>query len=95
MIGLMGSAGALSISFVLPQLGKVYDQAKIEAAGGVEQLTRLSGEPLDKVLAFAAQESFQAVAVVPLVLCLIFGVLTILEFRRRKGELNEKFPIKT
>jgi len=95
MIGLMGSAGALSISFVLPQLGKVYDQAKIEAAGGVEQLTRLSGEPLDKVLAFAAQESFQAVAVVPLVLCLIFGVLTILEFRRRKGELNGKFPIKT
>lgn len=85
MIGLMGSAGALSISFVLPQLGKVYDQAKIEAAGGVEQLAKLSDEAMGDVLAFAAQESFQAVAVVPLVLCLIFGVLTILEFRKRKG----------
>lgn len=84
MIGLMGSAGALSISFVLPQLGKVYDQAKIEAAGGVAQLAELSGAAMDEVLAFAAQESFQAVAVVPLVLCLVFGALTIVEFRKSK-----------
>ena len=33
-IGLMGSAGALSIQFVLPAIGAVYDRAKLEAAGG-------------------------------------------------------------
>ena len=32
-IGLIGSAGALSIQFVLPAIGAIYDKAKLEAAG--------------------------------------------------------------
>ncbi|WP_204601977.1 MFS transporter [Paremcibacter congregatus] len=83
MIGLIGSAGALSIYFVLPRLGAVYDQAKLEAAGGAEALAQLSGQPLDDVLAQAASESFQLVAVLPVVLIAVFGLLWVFERRSR------------
>ena len=36
LMGLMGTAGTLSIQFVLPFMGKVFDKKKIAAAGGVE-----------------------------------------------------------
>ncbi len=69
-IGLIGFAGALSIYFVLPRIGAIYDQAKL-AVGGNE--------------ASAAQASFQTVAVIPLVLCFIFAVVWLLERNDRKG----------
>ena len=34
LIGLMGTGGNLSINFVLPQMGKVFDEAKVRWAGG-------------------------------------------------------------
>ena len=34
LMGLMGTAGTLSIRFVLPLMGSIYDTKKIEAAGG-------------------------------------------------------------
>ena len=52
-IGLLGFAGALAIYFVLPRIGAIYDQAKA-SVGGNE--------------AFAAAQSFQTVAVIPVVL---------------------------
>lgn len=69
-IGLIGFAGALSIYFVLPRIGAIHDQAKL-AVGGNE--------------ASAAQASFQTVAVIPVVLCFIFGVVWLLERNSRKG----------
>src|SRR4029434_6186093 len=44
LIGLMGTAGTLSIKFVLPWMGKIFDDAKVAAAGGAEAFERLSGE---------------------------------------------------
>ena len=74
-IGLMGTAGSLSVYFVLPQLGKIYDQAKIAAAGGQQALAGLSGAELEAVTVSAARESFQVVAVFPAILLAVFGSL--------------------
>ncbi len=42
MMGLMGFAGGLSIYFVLPKMGAIFDQAKLEHAGGADLLAALS-----------------------------------------------------
>ena len=53
-MGLMGTAGTLSIRFVLPLMGSVYDNKKIEVAGGVDAFNRLQpGPELDNVLGIA------------------------------------------
>jgi len=85
-IGLIGFAGALAIYFVLPQLGAVYDRAKLEAAGGEAGFAALQpgSAELHQVLAFAAERSFQTIAVIPVVLFFIFGAVRLVE-RKRKG----------
>jgi len=75
MLGLMGFAGGMAIQFLLPILGAIFDSAKIEAAGGVDQLATLSGAELDGVLRIASQESFQAVSYIPLFLLPVFGLI--------------------
>lgn len=72
MLGLMGFAGGMSIQFVLPQMGAIFDRAKLEAAGGVEQLAALSGIELDHVLQYASVESFRTIAYVPMMLLPVF-----------------------
>ncbi|WP_430386282.1 MFS transporter [Blastomonas fulva] len=85
-IGLIGFAGALAIYFVLPELGKVYDNAKLEAAGGELAFATLQPRSADlqQVLAFAAEKSFQMIAVVPALLFFIFGAVWLVE-RRKQG----------
>ncbi len=80
-IGLIGFAGALAIYFVLPQLGKVYDSAKLEKAGGKEAFDALAaGSPqLQKVLAYAGEQSFQTIAIIPVILFVIFGLVWFFE----------------
>jgi MFS family permease len=84
-IGLVGFAGALAIYFVLPQLGKIYDEAKIAKAGGKEAFDALqAGTPaMQEVVAFAAESSFKTIAIIPLVLFLIFGAVWLIERRGR------------
>ncbi len=74
-LGMIGFCGGLAIQFVLPQLGAIFDRAKIEAAGGVDQLAALSGPELDEVMRYASVESFSAVALIPLALIPIFGFI--------------------
>jgi MFS family permease len=81
-LGLMGFAGGLAIQFVLPRMGAIFDSAKAEAAGGAEQLAGLSPEAMTEVIRFASVESFQAVAIVPLLLLPVFGVIWLID---RKG----------
>jgi hypothetical protein len=40
-MGLMGTAGTLSIQFVLPFMGQVFNKKKIEAAGGLQAFQNL------------------------------------------------------
>lgn len=74
-IGLIGSAGALSTYLVLPILGAAYDKAKLTAAGGEEAFAALTPGSAEHTnsLIFAAEQSFQMVAYLPLVLLVIFG----------------------
>ncbi len=80
-IGLIGFAGALAIRFVLPQLGAIYDKAKVTKAGGEEALAAIqAGSPeMQGVLAFAAETSFKTVAIIPVILFVIFGLVWFFE----------------
>ncbi|MDG2047377.1 MAG: MFS transporter [Halioglobus sp.] len=82
-LGLMGFAGGMAIKFVLPQMGAIFDTAKAYAAGGADQLATLSPEAMQEVLRYASVESFQSVALVPLLLLPVFGLIWL--FDRRKG----------
>ena len=82
-MGLIGTAGSLSIYFLLPVMGQIFDRAKIEAAGGEAAFTALTGDALNGVLAQASTESFRIVAFMPAVLLLVFGLVWLND--RRKG----------
>lgn len=87
LIGLMGTAGTLSINFVLPQMGKIFDAKKIEVAGGVAAFNALKpGPELERVLGIAAQASFRAVALLPAILLLVFGAMLVFERRRVRSD---------
>jgi len=84
LMGLMGTAGTLSIRFVLPMMGSIYDAKKIEVAGGEAAFAALpAGPELERVLGIAAQTSFRAVAILPAALLLVFGAIWL--FDRRRG----------
>jgi MFS family permease len=82
-MGLMGFAGGMSIQFVLPQMGAIFDSAKAEAAGGANNLATLSPEAMQEVIRYASVESFQSVAFVPLLLLPVFGLIWLVD--RKKG----------
>src|SRR5439155_19827829 len=84
LMGLMGTAGTLSIRFVLPVMGAIYDNKKIAAAGGEAAFNALpQGPELERVLGIAAQTSFRAVAVLPAVLLLVFGGIWLYDRSKR------------
>jgi MFS family permease len=90
-LGLVGSAGALASFFVLPRLGEMFDQAKVEIAGGPEAFTRLTGTALREVEDAAASQSFARLAFVPLSLLFVFGLIWLTERRasRRAAHVVE------
>ncbi len=80
-IGLIGFAGAMAIYFVLPQLGKIYDDAKLEMAGGKEAFDALQpgSGGLQQALSYAAEQSFQTIAIIPVILFFVFGAVWLFE----------------
>jgi MFS family permease len=74
-MGLMGFAGGMAIQFVLPRMGAIFDSAKAEFAGGAEKLATLSPQAMEEAVRHASVESFQAVAIVPLLLLPVFGTI--------------------
>jgi hypothetical protein len=82
LIGLMGTAGTLSINFVLPAMGTIFDNKKVELTGGTAAFNALQpGPELERVLGIAAQTSFRAVAILPAILLLVFGAIWIYDRR--------------
>lgn len=72
----MGTAGMLSITFVLPAMGTIFDSKKVEVAGGSAAFAALQpGPELERVLGIAAQTSFRAVAILPALLLIVFGAI--------------------
>ena len=84
-MGLMGFGGGMAIWFALPQMGAIFDQAKLELAGGEVQFAALTGDALAQVLRAASVESFQAVAVVPLILLPVFGAIWLWDRRKKNA----------
>src|SRR5690606_20460723 len=91
VMGIMGFSAGMAIQLVLPVMGNIYDRARLEAAGGVAALEQLSGPELDRVVRLASIESFQAVAVIPLLLLPVFGVIWWRQ-RRRAGSPEQATP---
>src|SRR5262245_8319463 len=89
LIGLMGTAGTLSIKFVLPWMGNIFDKTKIQVAGGEEAFKALKGDKLNEVLSAAAQKSFRMVAILPAILLVVFGAIWLYD-RARGGYKAEK-----
>jgi MFS family permease len=83
LMGLVGSAGSLSIYFVLPQMGKIFDKAKIAAAGGEDKYKALSDAARTAIDNAAAQQSFRVVAILPAILLVVFGAIWLRD--RSKG----------
>jgi MFS family permease len=79
LMGLMGTAGTLSIYFVLPEMGKIFDAAKMQAAGGEAAFKALRGDELNRVLTVASQTSFRYVAALPSALLIVFGAIWLYE----------------
>ncbi|RVT42297.1 MFS transporter [Sphingobium algorifonticola] len=86
-MGLLGSAGALSSYIVLPYLGTMYDEAKIEFAGGPEAFARLTGAARLAVEDAAASLSFVRLAVLPAVLLAVFGLIVLRERGKTRAQL--------
>ncbi|MFK8048080.1 MAG: sugar MFS transporter [Halioglobus sp.] len=82
-MGMMGFAGGMAIQFVLPKMGAIFDTAKAEAAGGAEKLAGLSPEAMEEVIRYASVESFQSVAIVPILLLPVFGAIWIYDRSRK------------
>jgi fucose permease len=84
LMGLMGTAGTLSIQFVLPIMGSIFDNKKIQMAGGDAAFKALPpGPELDRILGIAAQTSFRDVALLPAILLLVFAAIWF--YDRSKG----------
>ena len=78
-MGITGFAGGISIQYVLPKLGAIFDRAKVVAAGGIDNFATLAPAQLDAALHYASVQSFRAVAVIPLLLLPIFGLCLTLD----------------
>src|SRR5215469_11885279 len=90
LMGLMGTAGTLSIQFVLPFMGSIVDQKKVEIAGGDAAFKALpQGPELDRIMGIAAQTSFRAVALLPAVLLVVFAAIWFYD-RARGGYRPQK-----
>ncbi len=86
-MGLVGSAGALASFFVLPQLGVMFDRAKVEFAGGPEAFKRLTGGALAAVEDAAASQSFARLAILPVILLAVFGFIWLRERGKSRAVL--------
>ncbi|HSB95490.1 MAG TPA: MFS transporter [Spongiibacteraceae bacterium] len=83
-MGITGFAGGMSIQYVLPELGAIFDRAKLAAAGGIDNFTKLTPNELDQVLHYASVQSFRAVAIIPLLLLPIFAFIAYRDRRVRR-----------
>jgi len=88
LLGLMGTAGTLSIQFVLPMMGAIFDNKKVEVAGGDAAFKALQGPELDHVLGIAAQTSFRSVAILPALLLFVFAGIWL--YDRSRGGYKAK-----
>ncbi len=81
-MSMLGMVGLIAIFFAVPWMGRVYDMATIEAAGGAEAALALSGDKMQAVLESAARTTFRAAILLP---ALMFPLLGLLAWLDRKA----------
>jgi hypothetical protein len=91
IMGLMGFFAGLANNTFLPIMGRIFDEARIAAAGSADRLAQLSDVEMASVTRLASIESFQAVAVIPLVLLPIFGLIW---WNDRRSRASGRFPLR-
>jgi MFS family permease len=94
LMGLMGTAGTLSIAWVLPKMGDIFDHYKIKAAGGEEAFNALAPDSpeMNAALTVASEMSFRYVAILPAILLVVFGLIWLRDRARggfRPVDINE------
>jgi fucose permease len=92
IMGLMGFFAGLANNTFLPIMGRVFDEARVAAAGGADRLAQLGDAEMASVTRLASIESFQAVAVIPLVLLPIFGLIWWTDRRGRRRVSSAAIP---
>lgn len=95
-IGLIGTAAALAMYFVLPALGRIYDRAMVMAAGSEAALADLrsgeaagAAEALTRIEIEAAPQAFEFVAMLALPLLVLFGAIWLFERKRNAGSSSD------
>jgi len=83
-IGLMGVAGAISIQYVLPALGRVTDTTKAALAGGADAFAALPPADQAPILQAANESAFHTLAGYVALLIVVFGAIAIVERSRRR-----------
>jgi MFS family permease len=95
-LAIMGGVGMLSVSFVLPVMGRVFDQgiaARLPAGRSAAEMTLAApGTPTAslwmQIQASAGLETLGRVAVLPVVLTLVFGLLWLTRGRTAKARTS-------
>ena len=83
-IGLMGVAGAISIQYVLPALGRVTDTTKATLAGGADAFAALTPADQAPILQAANESAFHTLAGYVALLIVVFGAIAIVERSQRR-----------
>jgi len=80
-LGLLGLSSCLTVWFVLPEIGSLYDAARIEAAGGLTALQQLSPDSplMQTVVADAAAVVFQTLAMLTISVMVALSVIWCVE----------------
>ncbi|MFP3179333.1 MAG: MFS transporter [Paraburkholderia sp.] len=96
-IGTMASAGMLSTYVMMPVFGRMFDAAKIDAAGGAAAFKALAvGTPaFDKTMVVAAATIFGDGSAMPMITLVFFALLWLYDSRRRHAGIVLAEPIAT
>lgn len=86
-IGTVASAGMLSTYVMMPVFGRMFDTAKIDAAGGAAAFKRLvAGTPaFDKTMVAAAGTIFRDGSIMPVITLVFFALLWFYDSRKRQA----------
>ena len=85
-LAIMGGAGMLRVSFVLPIIGSWYDAGIAARTGGKPP----AGEALAAIQAAAGLDALGKVAVLPLILIVAFVLVALM--RKKKGKETVSAP---
>jgi len=87
-IGVTASAGMFSTYALMPVFGRLFDQAKVRAAGGAEAFENLveGSAAHEQVMTTAAASIFQTSVLLPCILVVVFGAICIHDWRNRRNK---------